>query len=59
MYKHYEINRMTSKAKRIVSDLFKIYSQEADCLPNEWKLNYEKQKILFLEIELLLITLLV
>ena len=41
-YKHYEINRMTSKAKRIVSDLFKIYSQEADCLPNEWKLNYDK-----------------
>ena len=24
MYKHYEINRMTSKARRIVSDLFKI-----------------------------------
>ena len=44
MYKHYEINRMTSKAKRIVSDLFNIYSQEADCLPNEWKLNYEKAK---------------
>ena len=44
MYKHYEINRMTSKAKRIVSDLFNIYSQEANCLPNEWKLNYEKAK---------------
>ncbi len=44
MYKHYEINRMTSKAKRIVSDLFNIYYQEADCLPNEWKLNYEKAK---------------
>ena len=44
MYKHYEINRMTSKAKRIVSDLFKIYSQEADCLPNEWKLHYDKAK---------------
>ena len=44
MYKHYEINRMTSKAKRIVSDLFKIYSQEADCLPNEWKINYDKAK---------------
>ncbi len=42
MYKHYKINRMTSKAKRIVSDLFKIYSQEADCLPNEWRYSYEK-----------------
>ena len=44
MYKHFEINRMTSKAKRIVSDLFKIYSLEADCLPNEWKLNYDSAK---------------
>jgi len=44
MYKHYEINRMTSKAKRIVSDLFNIYTQEADCLPNEWKLNYDMAK---------------
>ena len=42
MYKHYEINRMTSKAKRIVSDLFKIFTQEADCLPKEWKLNYDQ-----------------
>ena len=42
MYRHYEINRMTSKAKRIISDLFKIYSKEAECLPNEWKKSYEK-----------------
>ena len=33
---------MTSKAKRIISDLFKIYSKEAECLPNEWKKSYEK-----------------
>ena len=44
MYKHYEINRMTSKAKRIVADLFKIYSEETECLPIEWKLNYDKAK---------------
>ena len=37
MYKHSEINRMTSKAKRIVSDLFKIYSEEQDCLPEYWR----------------------
>ena len=47
MYKHYEINRMTSKAKRIVSDLYKIYSKEADCLPNEWRINYDKAENLF------------
>ncbi|MAH89278.1 MAG: deoxyguanosinetriphosphate triphosphohydrolase [Pelagibacterales bacterium] len=44
MYKHYEINRMTSKAKRIVADLYKIYSQESDCLPYEWKRNYDNAK---------------
>ena len=47
MYKHYEINRMTSKAKRIVSDLYKIYSKEADCLPNEWRISYDKAENLF------------
>ena len=44
MYKHYEINRMTSKAKRIVSDLFIIYYEEADCLPNELNINYDNGK---------------
>ena len=37
MYKHSEINRMTSKAKRIVFDLFKIYTEEQECLPEEWR----------------------
>ncbi len=40
MYKHYKINRMTSKAKRIVSDLYKIYSEEPDCLPDKWRKSY-------------------
>ena len=44
MYKHYEINRMTSKAKRIVTDLYKIYAKESDCLPFEWKRNYDSAK---------------
>ncbi len=44
MYKHFEINRMTSKAKRIVADLYKIYSQESDCLPYDWKVNYDNAK---------------
>ena len=44
---------MTSKAKRIVSDLFKIYCEESDCLPEEWRKNcdlskdiYEKNRII-------------
>ena len=42
MYKNSDINRMTSKAKRIVSDLFTIYSNEPDCLPEEWKKSFDQ-----------------
>jgi len=36
MYRHYRLNRMTSKAKRILSSLFDIFLKEPECLPNEW-----------------------
>ena len=49
MYKHFEINRMTSKAKRIVTDLYKIYAKESDCLPYEWKKSYDNAKSSFLK----------
>ena len=42
MYKNSNINRMTSKAKRIVADLFTIYSNEPDCLPEDWKESFDK-----------------
>ncbi|MAJ24390.1 MAG: deoxyguanosinetriphosphate triphosphohydrolase [Rickettsiales bacterium] len=47
MYKHSEINRMTSKPKRIVSDLYKIYSEEPDCLPYEWRNSYNNSLDIF------------
>ncbi len=37
MYKHPSVNRMTSKAKRIVKDLFNLFDKEPDCLPNNWR----------------------
>ena len=37
MYRHYRVNRMTSKARRIVSDLFELYMVEPDILPSEWR----------------------
>jgi dGTPase len=37
MYKHYKINRMTSKAKRVVKELFTLYFNEPECLPTEWR----------------------
>ena len=36
MYRHWKINIMTNKAKRIVSDLFDIYNKENQLLPFEW-----------------------
>ncbi|MFC3051312.1 deoxyguanosinetriphosphate triphosphohydrolase [Kordiimonas pumila] len=36
MYRHYLVNRMASKAKRVVADLFVLYNAEPECLPTEW-----------------------
>ena len=37
MYRHYKLNRMTSKARRVVMDLFHLLLQEPNCLPTEWR----------------------
>jgi dGTPase len=37
MYRHYRVNRMTSKARRVVADLFTLYVDEPECLPEEWR----------------------
>ncbi len=37
MYRHYQVNRMTSKARRVVRDLFKLLVAEPECLPPEWR----------------------
>jgi len=36
MYRHYLVNRMGSKAKRVVTELFDLYVSEPECLPTEW-----------------------
>lgn len=36
MYRHYLVNRMGSKAKRVVNDLFELYINEPECLPTDW-----------------------
>jgi len=35
MYRHYKLNRMTSKARRTVTDLFNLLIAEPDCLPTD------------------------
>jgi len=37
MYRHYRVNRMSSKAHRIVQELFQLLSSEPQCLPAEWQ----------------------
>jgi dGTPase len=37
MYRHYKVNRMTAKARRVVRDLFALYLEKPDCLPDEWR----------------------
>lgn len=39
MYRHYKLNRMTSKAKRVVRDLFRLLVDEPGCLPTDWQRN--------------------
>ncbi len=38
MYRHYRVNRMASKARRIVQELFRLLLAEPECLPTEWRL---------------------
>ena len=37
MYRHYLINRETSKARRLVADLFNLFMAEPNCLPGPWQ----------------------
>lgn len=36
MYRHYEVNRSMSKARRVVTDLFNLFYDEPELLPEEW-----------------------
>lgn len=37
MYRHFRVNRMTSKARRVVRDLFTFFLHEPNCLPMHWQ----------------------
>ncbi len=36
MYRHYRVNRMTSKARRVIQELFGLFMAEPECLPQDW-----------------------
>ena len=44
MWRHFKVNRMTSKAKRVVTELFNLFMSETNTLPNEWQL-HESQPV--------------
>lgn len=37
MYRHYKVNRMASKARRVVAQLFEFFVAEPECLPTQWQ----------------------
>ncbi len=39
VYRHFRVNRMTSKVKRVTKDLFNLFIQEPNCLPQDWQQN--------------------
>lgn len=36
MYRHFKVNRMSSKARRVIGDLFGFFIVEPNCLPGVW-----------------------
>ncbi len=41
MYRHYKLNRMTTKGRRVVRELFGLFIEEPECLPTEWSRSAE------------------
>jgi len=37
MYRHYKVNRMTSKSRRVIKELFTFFHVEPECLPSPWR----------------------
>ena len=37
MWRHYKVNRMTSKARRVIKMLFEIFMNEPNLLPHDWQ----------------------
>lgn len=36
MYRHFKVNRMSSKAKRVIKAMFEFFHAEPNCLPTVW-----------------------
>ena len=38
VWRHYKVNRMTSKAKRVMAQLFDLFMEQSNILPDDWQL---------------------
>lgn len=38
VYRHYKVNRMTSKAKRVMRNLYDLFMEQTNTLPDEWQM---------------------
>ncbi len=45
MYRHTIVNRMTLKAKKIISDLYETFANDLSVLPTDWRIIAEKEKL--------------
>jgi dGTPase len=37
MYRHYKVNRMALKARRVVRELVEVLAEAPECLPDGWR----------------------
>jgi dGTPase len=44
MYRHHKVNRMGRKARRIVKELFALFVEEPQCLPEDWRARCDAPK---------------
>ncbi|MGO1117422.1 deoxyguanosinetriphosphate triphosphohydrolase [Rhodovibrionaceae bacterium A322] len=44
VYRHYKVNRMSFKVRRVVKDLFHVFLDQPNCLPNQWRAKVELAK---------------
>jgi len=44
LYRHYRVERMTEKAKRVIKELFVAYTKNPSTLPTDFKKNYKAEE---------------
>ena len=45
LYQHYRVARMTMKAENVIRDLFTIYTQHPDTLPEDYQKKFSKDGV--------------